>query len=310
MTQLLNFRETVKELYGKYDSWFLSGWKFLLSFTAFLMINGKMGYFEKLDSMFLILICALFCSILPINGMVLLGSLMIIGHLYGCSIPALLVGGGILVVLLLLYFGSTPGEGYPLVLTMVALAIGIPAVIPLVFGLISSPVSLAAIVMGTIAYYTLVTVTGGVQAAGATGQTAAEESQALVETIQKLLKGVFLEERMVLMVIAIVAALLVVYLIRKMAIAYAWELAIAFGTVTFLLVELMGCMLFGRIGSIPGLLFGTLFSVVVAFCVKFFLFHVDYKKSVQVQFEDNEYYYYVKAIPKIKKGRDERDGKY
>jgi hypothetical protein len=310
MTQLLNFRETVKELYARYDTYFVSAWKFVLSLTAFLLINGKMGYLKKLDSIFIVLICALFCSFLPVNGMVLLGSLLILGHLYGLSIPALLVGGGILIMLLLLYFGSTPQEGYPLVLTMIAISLGIPAVIPLVFGLIASPVSMAAIAFATIAYYVLVTVTGGTAAGSVAGGTAAEESQAMVETIQGFLKGIMQEERMVLMLIAMLSALLVVYVIRKMAVSYSWEMAITFGAITFLVVELMGFIIFGRWGSIPGLFLGTLVSVAFAFGVKFFLFHVDYKKSMQVQFEDNDYYYYVKAIPKIKKGRDERDGEY
>ena len=31
----------------------------------------------------------------------------------------------------------------------------------------------------------------------------------------------------------------------------------------------------------------------------FFIFNVDYRKSEYLQFEDDGYYYYVKAIPKI-----------
>ena len=33
--------------------------------------------------------------------------------------------------------------------------------------------------------------------------------------------------------------------------------------------------------------------------VEFFAFHVDYSRAEKVQFEDDEYYYYVRAIPKI-----------
>ena len=81
------------------------------------------------------------------------------------------------------------------------------------------------------------------------------------------------------------------------------------GTLTFFTVNMMGCLIFGRAGDIVGLVIGTLISVFIAVCVKFFLFQVDYARSMSVQFEDGDYYYYVKAIPKIKKGRDER-GEY
>jgi len=33
--------------------------------------------------------------------------------------------------------------------------------------------------------------------------------------------------------------------------------------------------------------------------LQFFVFNVDYSRTELVQFEDDEYYYYVKAVPKI-----------
>ena len=83
-------------------------------------------------------------------------------------------------------------------------------------------------------------------------------------------------------------------------------MAIVIGTLTFLLVELTGCLVFDRMGEALGLLIGTAFAVLIAFIVKFFVFRVDYSKVVNVQFEDGDYYYYVKAVPKVKKGREER----
>ena len=44
---------------------------------------------------------------------------------------------------------------------------------------------------------------------------------------------------------------------------------------------------------------GTLISVLLAFIVQFFVFSVDYSRIEHTQFEDDEYYYYVKAVPKI-----------
>ena len=47
------------------------------------------------------------------------------------------------------------------------------------------------------------------------------------------------------------------------------------------------------------LILGSLFSVGVAVVLQFFLFSVDYSRTEYVQFEDDEYYYYVKAVPKL-----------
>lgn len=307
MTALLSFREAIRQLYAKYDTYMISIWKFLLAIASFLMINGKMGFLEKLDSIFIVLILALFCSFLPVNAIVLASTALILGHLYGLSLPALIVGGGILIIVLLLYFGTVPQTGYVLVVTMLALALGMPCMIPLVFGLISGPVAAAAICFGTVSFYTLRAVTGVADMSASAGNaSAAEESKALVENVKHILESVLKEEKLVLMLITMIAVLLVVYLIRRMAVKHAWTIAIGAGTLTFLSVILMGSLLLGHAGDIPGLIIGTAFSVMIAFGVKFFLFHVDYSRTMNVQFEDGDYYYYVKAIPKIKKGREER----
>lgn len=47
------------------------------------------------------------------------------------------------------------------------------------------------------------------------------------------------------------------------------------------------------------LIIGSLVSVVIGLVLEFFFFSVDYAKSENLQFEDDEYYYYVKAVPKL-----------
>ena len=306
METLLDFRESVKDFYGKYDAYIVSGWKFLPALLSFWFINGRLGYFEKLNSIFVVLILALFCSFLPINGIVLVGASLILIHLYGLSLPAFIVGGGILVIFLLVYFSVTPREGYAFVLTMLALELGIPCTVPLVFGLISTPAAAAAMCFGIISYYMLGSVAGATEAAASGKTSLAEESQELIKNIKTLLESIIKDDRLVLALISMVAVLLVVYLIRRMAVKYSWTMAIVIGTLTFLLVELTGCLVFDRMGEALGLLIGTAFAVLIAFIVKFFVFRVDYSKVVNVQFEDGDYYYYVKAVPKVKKGREER----
>ena len=47
------------------------------------------------------------------------------------------------------------------------------------------------------------------------------------------------------------------------------------------------------------LICGTIAAIVVGIVLEFFVFSVDYSRSEHLQFEDDEYYYYVKAIPKM-----------
>ena len=71
------------------------------------------------------------------------------------------------------------------------------------------------------------------------------------------------------------------------------------GTVAQLLVIFVGDFVFGVSVSAGTLIFGLLVSVVLAMIYNFFFFSVDYTCTEYVQFEDDDYYYYVKAVPKI-----------
>jgi len=42
-----------------------------------------------------------------------------------------------------------------------------------------------------------------------------------------------------------------------------------------------------------------LISVLIALIYTFFAFSVDYSRTEYLQYEDDDYYYYVKAVPKI-----------
>ena len=63
-------------------------------------------------------------------------------------------------------------------------------------------------------------------------------------------------------------------------------------------ILLLGDLTFDTNISVVATILGTVVSLLLAKLVEFFAFNVDYTRTEYVQFEDDEYYYYVKAIPK------------
>ena len=51
--------------------------------------------------------------------------------------------------------------------------------------------------------------------------------------------------------------------------------------------------------SVGSIIVGILVSMVLAFVFEFFVFAVDYTRTEYLQFQDDDYYYYVKAVPKV-----------
>ena len=65
MTALLEFKQKLKGLYGKYEMYLQPLMKFVLALVYFIWINSNMGYMRALDNVFVVLILSLICSILP-----------------------------------------------------------------------------------------------------------------------------------------------------------------------------------------------------------------------------------------------------
>ncbi|MGN1184759.1 MAG: hypothetical protein ACI4R7_05980, partial [Oliverpabstia sp.] len=80
---------------------------------------------------------------------------------------------------------------------------------------------------------------------------------------------------------------------------YAWQIAILSGAISYIVIMIAGGLFIDVKSQILPLIFGTVGSVILAEGLEFFLFNVDYTRAETLQYEDDEYYYYVKAVPKM-----------
>ena len=114
----------------------------------------------------------------------------------------------------------------------------------------------------------------------------------------QIVKNVFGNELMWVMVAAFAAAILVVFIIKNLSVDYSWSIAIVAGVITQLAVIFVGDFNFNLPVSAGSMIFGIVVSVVIALIYQFFVFAVDYTRTEYLQYEDDDYYYYVKAVPK------------
>jgi hypothetical protein len=122
----------------------------------------------------------------------------------------------------------------------------------------------------------------------------------LINKFRYLLDDMMFNKQMILYIAAFGVTILCVYFIRRLSKDHSWTIAISAGALLDILVMVVGALHFKLSVSIGGLILGSMVAVAVAFVIKFFVFNVDYSRTERVQFEDDEYYYYVKAIPKNK----------
>ena len=293
MTGLLEFREKIKLIYSKNEVFILPVIKFLLAFLALSVVNGQMGYMTKLDNMAIVLIVALFCSFMPIGFIALFAALFSLLHMYALGMEAALVGLVVFLLLFMLFLRFTPKESLVVVLTAVLCSVKVPYVMPIAMGLIGTPASAVSVGCGVVVYYLIQTV---ILNAPNLNTMEAEETTA---KIRLLIDGILGNKEMIVMIIAFAITVVVVYLIRRMSIDYSWTIAIIAGAMANLVFLLIGDLIYDTNMSIISAIIGAVVAIVVGKVIEFFRFCVDYSRTEKVQFEDDEYYYYVKAVPKM-----------
>ena len=293
MTELLLAKETLKTFVGRYEVYLKSLGKFLLALTALLMINSSTGYMERLGSVSVVLIIALMCSFLPINFTIICAAGFIIAHFYALSIECALVALILFLILALVYFRFSPKDAVIVLLLPMCFYLKIPYVIPVCAGLLATPVSAVAVACGVIVYYMVSYVSGNVSGLSAL------EAEDMAGRFRYVVDGFIKNKTMAVVIAAFVVTVLIVYVIRRLSIDHSWTIAIIAGTITQMVVMLLGALLMDADVSMAGIIIGSLVSAGIARVVEFMMFQMDYSRTESVQFEDDEYYYYVKAVPKV-----------
>lgn len=292
MTKLLELRENLKLILNRYEAFIIPIGKFLLAFFVMSVINGQMGYMDRLDNAALVLIVALTCSFLPLGTQIFFGVLFSLAHMYALSIEVALVGLCMYLLLFILFFRFGPKDALVVLLTPLLFFLKIPYVMPIAMGLLGGPASAVSVGCGVVAYYLNYSVVANATNISTMGDEATAK-------IRLMIDNAVANKEMLIVAVAFVVTTLAVYFLRRLAMEYSWTIAIVSGAVLNLVILMLGDLIYDVSISIVGTILGTIVAIAVGKIIEFFRFCVDYRRTENVQFEDDEYYYYVKAVPKM-----------
>lgn len=293
MTTLLVARQYIKTFISKYEVYLKPLMKLVIALAAMMMLNGKIGYMHRLDSISIVLIIALMCSFMPMNFIIFVSALFMILHLYALSLECAAIMLVIFLVMFLLYFRFSPKDALVVILTPMCFVLKIPYAMPLAMGLLGTPASAVSVGCGVVVSFLIGHVTDNATA------IMSMDSDDMATRFRFIIDSFLDNKEMLLTIAAFAATITVVYLIRRMSVDHAWTIAIIAGALTDVVLLLVGDLMFDTNVSFGGIIIGTLIAVLIAKVVEFFSFNLDYSRTEKVQFEDDEYYYYVKAIPKF-----------
>ena len=236
---------------------------------------------------------AVVCTFLPLAVMTAAATVLIVAHLYTLSMP---IAGVTVIVFLLMYvfyFRFTPEKSWLILLTAVAFGMKIPLVIPVVFGLLGTTVWIVPASCGILVYYLLYLIKASATALkGIDGTT-------MIGTLTNFTKQFVGYQEMWVMLFAVVIGILVVNGIKNRSVDHSWKIASATGAAVGVIVVASGNISLGLYMSYTMMIFSGILGVLTGLFLEVIFFSVDYSRTENVQFEDDEYYYYVKAVPKV-----------
>lgn len=293
MTTLLVAKQYIKNFISKYEVYLKPLLKMILALISLMMINGKIGYMHRLDNISLVLIIALMCSFMPANFIVFVAAAFIVLHLYALSLECAAIALVIFMVMFLLYFRFSPRDTLVILLTPICFVLKIPYVMPLAMGLLGGPASAISVGCGVMVSYLISYVADNATA------LSGMDTEDIATKFRFIIDGLIDNKGMILTIAAFAVTIILVYMLKRLTVDHAWTIAIIAGAIADVMILLVGDLIFDTNVSIVSIIVGTIFSVLIAKVVEFFAFHVDYSRVEKVQFEDDEYYYYVKAVPKI-----------
>ena len=296
MEKLLEFRELMKKIYRRYGVAMEIALKGIFAFLSLAVINRYIGAMPILQGSTVRLVMAVVCAVVPVNLMLLILALTAVAHVYAISMEMAVLLGIILLIMFLFYFRFASGDGFLLLLVSILFSWKLPLILAVPAGLLASPFSMVAAGFGAVFYFFMTAIQAH--------RGDLELSGALMDNIQKaggIAKEVLEDQGMYLYVITFALTITAVYIIRRLSFSYSWYVAIVTGTILQIVVMVMGNKSLEASMYTTGRIVGTsLLGLVIAVVIAFAKHHMDYKRTERVQFEDDDYYYYVKAVPKVR----------
>ena len=218
MTALLELKQKIKNLYGQYEIYLLPVIKFAVALVYFIWINANMGYMSQLNNVFIVLILALICSILPPGVTVFVGFLLMVGHSYALGMEVAAFMLIIILFIAVLFLRFSAGQNIVLVCTPLSFGFGMPALLPIGSGLLGNAFSVFPAGSGVILYYVI-------RLIRSQSQILANPEVEMLDKLKILSDGLMQNWAMWITLVAFVAVILIVNLIRTRSFDFAWRIA-------------------------------------------------------------------------------------
>ena len=305
MTALLTFRDNVKAFISRYDYIFTPIGKGILALCIFFSISTQFGYLAVLSKGILLVLLALICAFLPLEIITGISAILIVLQSFKVSIDVALLSFALIMVFYCGYMRFIPKSGVIESLVPIFYVCHLAYALPVIIGVLVGPAAIVPMGFGVMLYYYEGAVADLVKVLAA-----ATEDDEAVQGFQYVLAELVGNKEMILTIIVFAVVILIAYLIHRSSFEHAWMVSFLVAGVLNIVLFLVGSVTLTIEMSIGAILLESIVGVLIAILFQFWKGIVDYQRTEVLQFEDDDYYYYVKAIPKLSVSESNKNVKH
>lgn len=292
MNTLLTYKEKFMKIYQEFESYFKVAAKFIFALLTLNSISSGLGYFDVLNLISIRLFIAVVCAFIPVPMVVFVMAVVVLLHLFKLSLVMAAIALVVFVIIYVLYLKFAPSHGIYMLAVAALVPFHLEFAVPLLSGLFFTPITIIPVGLGVFTMKFL----GSIASAPEIGTEV--EIDKVLAAYQSVIDSLMGNKEMMLYIITFAAVIVLVYVVKNLPFDYSWYAAIAAGAVLNIIMLAAGGSILGVNVQIGAVVLGTIAGALITAIAQFFKCTVDYKSKQYVQFEDDDYYYYVKAIPK------------
>ena len=300
MKLLLSIRNRIEDIYYKRPV--LTGYivRFALALAVLMILRANLGFNEILSNFLFVVIFSAVSAFVPIKPLVFILVAYTVVQIFSLSSGVGLFACLLFIVMYFLYFRFSENTGYMILLIPLLYMIRLPIFIPLILAVAAPAGSVVSVVLGYIVYFFL----RYIHVNAAVFQGTVENGE--VRKLSMVISGVFTYREMWYATGCIILMFFIVYYLKRININRSNEMAMAIGSGIYLIVILICYLIFGNITSQKLLqaVIGCAISCFLAMLVSSIVLPLDYSRTELLEFEDEEYKYYVRAVPKSRISRE------
>jgi hypothetical protein len=291
-------REKLRGLVARHDIALSRLWHGVLCLTGQIAAVQSFPDQNPLNNGLIVALLTVVGAFVPLSATVRILIFVALVHLAELSVEVAVTAVILLLIGYLISSYYQADTKYNLILMPVFYKFGIPFVSPMATGLTGSLKDVPTVICGSFdAYFFRLILENKAALSDPEGGTTAF-SLIMEQMLKSRIFYCFLASQ--------VAMFLVVYIIRTRNSEHSWAMGVGFGGIVTFTVMLVGNLFFHSDANIITLFIGMIATVLFGLAMSYIFVDLDYSRPENVQFEDDDYFYYVTAIPKAKLQEENR----